>query len=66
MASGVRRWLCWWSMDGTGLIPALILALSGGLFSAAARPGQRLHPYLAQTGASVIKCWWLPRNPLVC
>ena len=48
MASGVRRWLCWWSMDGTGLIPALILALSGGLFSAAARPGQRLHPYLAQ------------------
>ena len=18
MASGVRRWLCWWSMDGTG------------------------------------------------
>ena len=57
---------------------ALILGTSGGLFSDAARPCQRPAPPLwrkrgtrksrleTNTGASAIKCWWLPRNPLVC
>ena len=26
----------------------------------------RKRPGCAPQGASVIKCWWLPRNPLVC
>ena len=34
---------------------ASILGFSGGVFSAAARPGQRLHPYLAQTWHSKIE-----------
>ena len=34
---------------------ASILGFSGGIFSAAARPGQRLHPYLAQTWHSKIE-----------
>ena len=35
--------------------PASILGLSGGLFSAAARPGQRPFSYLAQTWHSKIE-----------
>ena len=31
------------------VVPVSILGLSGGLFSAAVRPGQRPLPYLAQT-----------------
>ena len=27
-------------------------------------PSEGREPYFG--GASVIKCWWLPRNPLVC
>ena len=34
---------------------ASILGFSGGIFSAAARPGQRPHPYLAQTWHSKIE-----------
>ena len=37
------------------IAPASILDPSGGLFLAAARPGQRLHPYLAQTWHSKIE-----------
>ena len=39
----------------TSVAPASILGLSGGLFSAAARPGQRPFFYLAQTWHSKIE-----------
>ena len=41
---------------GTALVgaPVRVIAVIAGLAS------------LALVGASAIKCWWLPHNPLVC